>query len=192
MDYSNMDELVNRYWAGELTNAEEGKLKDYFRYSKVPEHLADTAAYFRAMEQEKTEKVLDDSFDQELMAAIQPERPVRRLRNFNFSRIAAAVIVLFGVTFALYYMTGAADTSTPNVIVDTYDDPEEAYEQVKGALMMMSTNMNFGMDYSQKLTKFSEAENTIKTNSTSEDLNRELVPDQYSAPASDNNKSRLQ
>jgi len=45
--------------------------------------------------------------------------------------------------------------------IDTYDDPQEAYENVRAALMMVSSNLNEGVSYTSEMNKFEQAQKEI-------------------------------
>lgn len=171
MESSKVNDLVERFWAGDATEMEERQLREFFQQGNVPAHLEDTAAYFLAIKAEESMELPED-FEQEVMAQIRRPRG-GRLIQFNFSRIAASLLLVIGLSLGLYYFLGSGNMPASNdmVQVDTFEDPQQAYEEVKRALMMVSTRMNDGMTYSQELGHFSTLVPTVFKDSGAETKN---------------------
>lgn len=149
--------LLNKYWEGKTSTEEERVLKDYFSQSKVAEHLQYVQPLFKALrDEEKT--VLSDDFDQKLLQALKAkDRSSIHSRRFEMSKIlkvAAALIVILLVTYM--FQTQLRESNQPQVQqikLGTFNDPKEAYEQVKKSLVLISSKMNQGKDYVKDLSK---------------------------------------
>ncbi len=170
MDYHSIKEIIRKFWLGETSLEEENTLKKYFLYNQNPPEEFQTAAdYFAAIEADNRMELSDD-FDQEMMGKIIAME--KKSGNIQSSRkwipylIAASIALLVGITI----INKLQDTDNPiNVepvavteeFIDTYDDPETAYENVRAALMMVSSNLNEGVSYTSELNKFEQAQKEI-------------------------------
>lgn len=160
MDYLKLKELVERFWSGETDEQEEQMLRDYFAFNDYPEEFKETAAYFEYTVLEKNENGLNLDFDQRVLSELNPRSNNKGL----LLKIAAGFALLFGMFFFMQSLDGP---DNPNVIVeetieDTYEDPQQAYDEVKRALMMVSGKMNTSKKYGKELKKFSHAKKEIR------------------------------
>ena len=109
MDYKYIEQLVERYWAGETTVEEERILRDFFSQPEIPEHLREEAVLFRSFAADQDVK-LDEAFDQRVLARVEKEESqvVVPLRPVGFVarvrplfRAAAAVAIVFLVSYSV-------------------------------------------------------------------------------------------
>ncbi len=145
MDYSTIKKLLDKYWEGETSIAEESQLRDYFNQEEVEASLKEYKALFVYVKQEQAIKISND-FEANLKAhlAIEEKAPAKKRQlNFYILRAAAAAIFIFGVFF-LYQKNGALEQQKDMVYEDTYEDPEEAYLKAKEVLLLLSKKMNKG------------------------------------------------
>jgi len=163
MDYHRVKELVELFWSGKTSDQEEQELKAYFSSNKSPEEFKETANYFRFASFEQSNNGLDLSFDQRVLKTIKPRKNNARL----FLRIAAGFALLFAIFFFMQSLDGPDNPEMVKVeesIEDTYNDPQQAYDEVKRALMMVSGKMNTSKQYGKELRKFNHAKKEIKLN----------------------------
>jgi len=164
MDYHRIKDIIDRFWRGETNLEEENLLKDYFRYNdNSPEEFEDTAEYFRYIEEESKIELGDD-FDLEIMSKIKALETKKPFKIWPIL-LAACVTLLLGLV-AYNMMDSSKPMNQAPILVeeefeDTYDNPEEAYENVRAALMMMSSGLKEGASYTGELKKFSEAQKEI-------------------------------
>ena len=137
---SRMDELVEKYWKGETTLDEERVLKEYFRQNPG---LSGEAKYFYALNQKQTTQ-----------ANRRFHHPGRIAHKTRWS-VAATVVV--GLLAAVLVFRDAGEQRQFVV-----EDPKEAYEITRKALLMVSSGLNEGKAYSKELKKLNEAEEIIK------------------------------
>ena len=156
MEYHRLKDLVARFWAGKCSEEEELELANYFEYADDYDEFKETADYFNFLNRERTTNGLDLEFDQKVLNSIGPKR------NFSLTvlmRIAAGFVVLLGLYIGIR-MSG--DPVNPIASeADTYETPEEAYNEVKKALLLVSNKMNTSKEYGSELSKFSSAKNEI-------------------------------
>lgn len=70
MDYKYIEQLIERYWECETSQQEEDILRAFFAQDDVPASLARYKSLFVYEQQQKEQTLLDDSFDQRVLAAI--------------------------------------------------------------------------------------------------------------------------
>lgn len=154
LNHHNIHEMLEKFWAGETSLAEEQALKEFFAYNTPPEGSEEMAAYF-ALINEQPE--VSSEFDKKIMAHIEKdETPVIRMRTFWRATAAAASVALLASIFIF-------SDNQPQEITQVDPAVQEAFEQTKSALFMVSTQLNEGKDYASKLVKFHDAQATIKT-----------------------------
>ena len=147
--------LAEKFWNGETSVSEDEQLRDQLRWGDVPTGLESLSDYLSYTEQTKS-KALTDEFDQEVLRKIN--KPKTRIFSMpNLAKIAAAVLVLFFATIVFNNLDTQTKIAEQSEFIDTYQDSEEAYREVRSALMMVSSSMNNGMAHTQMLGKFDEA-----------------------------------
>ncbi len=168
MDSNNLNELLNKYWACETSLEEEQLLHEYFRTNAVPEQLKETAALFHYFDENKNKSVGDAAFDEEVMAKVNTSatkkgKVVRMV--YNSMRIAAGLAVVVAAT---YFIRIEIRKTTPQAMVDTYDDPKLAFEETKKALLMISKSFGRAETETRKIDLFNKATEEVKKKETNE------------------------
>lgn len=77
MDYKYINQLLERYWAGETSLEEEQILRSFFSQPNVPDELKQYRCLFIYEQTEPATDVLGDDFDEQLMSIIERPRPVK-------------------------------------------------------------------------------------------------------------------
>lgn len=160
MDSREINELLSRYWNCETSLAEEQQLRDYFKSGNIPAELRDTAVLFQYFEENKRKSLSDISFDNQVLEKVRPagEGRIKRL-FYNSMRIAAGLVV---VLLSIWFIRNEVREPTPSEMVDTYDDPELAFEETKKALMMISKSFGTAEQQAKKINMFNEAQEEIQ------------------------------
>ena len=135
MDYpKKIQALLDKYWEAETTLEEEQELKAYFRLH--PEVADPTASYFALIrkEAEVEAPVLPDNH--------QSRTSIVRPLWQRVLAIAASVAIVCTAGVLLYNLnsTGPANANTA-ANVHVVEDPEEAYEQARQALLLVAEKM---------------------------------------------------
>lgn len=173
MDYRKIDDLVEKFWAGESTLAEEQLLKEMLASKvDVPEKYQEIASYFQMMNAEKESMQLDSDFDEDLLSKMQTEASSskKKFKGVFYLRYYSkvAVILLAGLLSFKLYLISVEDPcikeSDPLACMDTFDNPEEAYELLKEQLLQVSVIMNKGQGEMSRISKFDEAQEILKEN----------------------------
>lgn len=161
MDSSKLQQLLQKYWSGETTLEEEHVLREYFQQGEAPEELRDVAAMFRYFDRTKKNALNDITFDRAVMDKVSGKAKEGKGRNlvFNSMRIAAGVVVVMTAT---WFIRNEIRQSTPQEVIDTYDDPKLAFEETKKALMMISKSFGTAEEQAKKINLFNEAQEEIQ------------------------------
>ena len=167
MDSNRLKLLEKRYWSGESSLDEEQELKDAIR-DGVHGASEQLVSLFQELEQNK-DKMLDSNFDSEFWQKATDEKNNGGARIFTlslFMRYAAVGVILFGITFALWSII-MKDESVPKIAktnvtsIDTFDDPQVAFEETKRALMFASEKLNKGKEPMTEIRRFYNAKMSI-------------------------------
>jgi hypothetical protein len=171
MDSKRLEELLQKYWNCETSLEEEQQLREYFRSEEIPEQLKDTASLFNYFEVQK-QKSVDTHFEGRVVTQLkdQPKERGKMVQLLNSSmRIAAGVAVLL---VAVYFVREEIRKNDTVAMEDTYDDPKQALEETKKALMMISKGFGRAEQQAKKINLINEAQEKIqiKTEETKTEL----------------------
>jgi hypothetical protein len=144
MELKLVEQLLEKYFQGDTTIAEEKQLKAYFSSNDVAPHLAKYQSLFGYFETQK-----GTQFEQKL--PLQP----RKQNTVKWIGIAASFVVLFGLATFYFYPSEPKKED-----LGTYDNPEEAFAATQKALLMVSEQVNIGME---SVVYLEEYEKTTKT-----------------------------
>ena len=136
MEFNKMESLLEKYFEGETSIAEENELKDYFSSPNVAPHLEQYRPLFVYFTEAKEQKFTNN------LPLVSKKRKVAWLS------IAASIIVMLSIGTYSYFEVNTVDE---NRELGTYDDPEEALEATQKALAMLSDNVNVGVEGVQYL-----------------------------------------
>ena len=78
---------------------------------------------------------------------------------YNTMRIAAGLAVVLAAT---WFIRNEIRETTPQAVVDTYDDPKLAFEETKKALLMISKSFGTAEEQARKINMFNEAQEAIQ------------------------------
>jgi hypothetical protein len=160
MDSNRIEELLSKYWNCETSLEEEQQLREYFKGGDIPEQWKETAALFRYFEENKKKTLNDVTFDVAVMQNVEPQKKGKLVKLFyNSMRIAAGLAVL---VMAVWFVRKEVRETTPQEVVDTYDDPQLAFEETKKALLMISKSFGTAESQAKKLNMFNEAQEEIQ------------------------------
>ena len=156
MNLGKIERLIEKYESGKTSTTEETLLKAFFLREKVPIHLLKYKEIFIFIDISQKEELPDSDFDKKILKAIGDDKVIpmvsgSRKKIYSLMGIAASIIILFG----LYFQFGRSH----NNYVDTFDNPQLAYNEVKKTLLLVSGNLNSGVD---KLKDISEFNNGLK------------------------------
>lgn len=145
MDYHKARALLDQYFEGETTLAEEQELRDYFAAGEVADDFQQYAPLFRFAARER-----------ELVVG-PVQLPKEENSGNRWLAIAASVVVLIGVGIAVFQHTRQNE-------LGTYEDPEVAFRETQKALALLSTQVNKGVESVEYLKEYEETKKTIFKN----------------------------
>jgi len=161
MDSKRINELLSKYWNCETSLEEEAELREHFKTGNIPDEFKETAPLFQYFEENKKKSLNDISFDGQVMekihAPVEQGQIVRLV--YNAMRIAAGLAVVLAAT---WFIRNEIRSTTPQQVVDTYDDPKMAFEETKKALMMISKSFGTAKEQAKKINMFNEAQEEIQ------------------------------
>lgn len=163
MDSEKLEELIKKYWDCETSLEEEQQLREYFCGENIPEPWRETAALFRYFDEQKS-KTVEPRFDETVVnriKALPRKREGKVVKWVSASlRIAAGVAVLLA---AIYFVRQELRKDQVLAAEDTFDDPQEAFEETKKALLMISKGFGRAEQQVKKINMFNEAQEKIQT-----------------------------
>lgn len=150
MKVNDIEELLERYYDGQTSEAEEKELKRFFAEEDVPDHLLAEKEFFLQLNASAPSDAVPEGLESRLSDKIDQwdthEKQVLKVRKHKqFHRlqwigsIAASLLILLSLGIYLYKPHQAP---TPK---DTCATPEEAYIYAEKALVTLSVNLNKGM-----------------------------------------------
>ncbi|KFF05003.1 hypothetical protein [Flavobacterium reichenbachii] len=162
MELNKIENILEKYFQGETSIAEEKELKEYFSSSDVAQHLEQYKpmfGYFSQVKEQKSTKELEN-FDQKEEAIPLITKSRDKKRNAWLS-IAASIVVLLGIGTYMYESEKTTTTVVAQSELGTYDNPEEALAATQKALALLSNNVNVGIESVQYINEYEKSKNKI-------------------------------
>lgn len=157
MDFKHIDQLLEKYWAGETSLAEEAQLRQFFSKDDVPERYAKVQPLFQFFKGEQ-EAFLHGDFDERLsskLRAVDNQRPRRPALLVYIKRATAVAAILAGVLF--FYPKGDDISPTER------KEAQLAYAEAKAALLLISSKLNKGANKAESgIVQVKKATNMIR------------------------------
>lgn len=147
MGLDRIEKIVEKYFEGETSSAEEKELKIYFSSSDVAEHLKQYQSIFGYFAQEKGK-----TLHKELSL------PTKKQNVVMWLSIAASVVLLLGVGTSLYF---ASNSSNDFVSCNSEDDPEKVLQETQKALALVSEKLNTGIESVNYINEYENSKNKI-------------------------------
>ena len=146
MELDRIEILLEKYFEGETSIAEENELKAYFSSADVAQHLEHYKAMFGYFSSAKEQK-----FEQQI--------PLKSKKlQVAWLSVAASVVILLGMfTFYNRNISHSED-------LGTYNDPEKAFEETQKALNLLSKNVNVGVESMHYVNEYQQSKHLIFKN----------------------------
>jgi hypothetical protein len=155
--------LLDRFYLGETTLEEEQVLQEYFSSSSIPEELLHDRDLFRSLGDASDSVPVPEGLNQKILDVIdQQEKKLvrtRRISVFSLSGLAAGLLVVIAL-YVGYFREDGTGRLASHQMSDTYEDPQDAYEEARRTLAYVSTKLNTGT---------SELEHVVKASKTTSD-----------------------
>lgn len=146
MDYKRIILLIEKYWQTETTTEEEAELRAFFSrpHSNLPEELQEAAPLFQY-------------FHEETQRHWPVEKPGTSLwRQWKYAAVLA--VAAGGFLFWQWQERQESITMKQHEV----NNPQQALEETKKALQLLSKNLNKGTSKMEKLSYFNEAASIIE------------------------------
>jgi hypothetical protein len=143
MELNNIEQLLEKYFEGETSVAEEQQLKEYFNSEHVASHLEVHKPLFSYFSQSNKDKM-----------NFSPILPSKKRIYTVWIGVAASLLFIVGI------ITFWDKPSAKQEDLGSFEDPEIAFRETQKALAMLSENVNVGI---QSLEYVNEYEKTKKT-----------------------------
>lgn len=149
MALDRIEKLIDKYFEGETSIAEENELKTYFSSLDVAQHLQQYQPVFGYFSQAKAEE-------------FKAEIPLNtKKRNVAvWLSIAASFVIMLGVGTFMYLNT-LEETPSTATAYGTYDDPEKALAETEKALALVSEHLNTGIESVSYINEYNNSKNKI-------------------------------
>lgn len=152
MELNKIENILEKYFQGETTIAEENQLKEYFSSSNVAQHLEQYKPMFGYFSQVKQQKSTQET---------PLPKSQNKKQNVAWLSIAAAAVVLLSIGTYFYVSEKNTAPVVAQTELGTYDDPEEALEATQKALALLSSNVNVGIESVQYIKEYEQSKNKI-------------------------------
>jgi hypothetical protein len=146
MELNKIEILLEKYFQGETSIAEENELRNYFSSLDVAQHLEQYKPMFGYFPLAKEQM-------------LQQEIPRQsKKRDVTWLSIAASVVVLLGIGTYVFYNYDAAKEQQD---LGTYDDPEVAMRATQKALALLSSHVNVGIESVYYIKEYQDSKELI-------------------------------
>ncbi|EKT4550304.1 conserved hypothetical protein [Flavobacterium psychrophilum] len=132
MEFNKIEILIEKYFQGETSIADENDLRSYFLSQDIAPHLQRYKAMFRYFAQTKKQE-----FAQETLQ-------IAKKRKVMWRSVAASIVFLFGL--ATFFMINTNKPVNKQHELGTYENPEIAFKETQKALALLSSNVNLGIE----------------------------------------------
>ena len=146
MEFNKIEILIEKYFQGETSIAEEKELRSYFSSPDVAPHLEHYKAMFGYFTEAKQQK-----FTQEIPQQTKKQKVM-------WLSIAASIVVLFGMV--TFFMINTDEAVTQNEL-GSYDSPEQAFRETQKALALLSSNVNIGIESVSYIQEYDNSKKLI-------------------------------
>jgi hypothetical protein len=164
MEARQAEVLLEKYWAGDSSLAEEQQLRDWFRHGRVPEAFEADKEYFLHILEESNEEPLGQDFDDRIMDLIDERQQSswsRRFLNVGL-RIAAVLVLTAGAFGLIQQFSSSTPTSLTGSVIEV-EDPDEAFERTQDALLLISEKLGKGQSEASRLGMIGDAADDISS-----------------------------
>jgi len=152
--------LLDRFYLGETTLMEEKILQEYFSSASIPEELMPDRDLFGSLENASESVAVPESLNQKILDVIDNQEKkmvrTRRISVFSLSGLAAGLLVVIAL-YVGYFRDGAPGLLASNQMTDTYEDPQDAYEEARRTLAYVSAKLNTGTSELEHVVRVSKA-----------------------------------
>jgi len=152
--------LLDRFYLGETSLEEEKILQEYFSSARIPEKLIPDRDLFRSLGNAGDSVAVPENLNQTILDVIDKQEKkimrTRRISVFSLSGLAAGLLVVIALYMG-YFRDDSPGRLASNQMADTYEDPQDAYEEARRTLAYVSVKLNTGTSELEHVKKASKA-----------------------------------
>jgi hypothetical protein len=160
MNIKEIENLIEKYEAGATSRLEETAMQDFFRNGDIPDHLKIYRELFACYACDQQESLPNPEFEKQFEASISATGadpivvpfPTRRSRITYISSLAAGVLLVIGLFF-----TFRNDLVKRDAMNASLASREMIFSDASQALLLVSVNLNTGLNQVQRITAFDKA-----------------------------------
>jgi len=153
METNYIKKLIDAFYEGKTSAEQEQELYRYFLQDNIPAELLEEKKIFQSLYSGDDDDIeLPEGFSVRLENLIDDlDRKEKSKKKIDIWRkvagIAASLAILISVGL---YTNSYYNHNDQPLLVDTYSDPEDAYNEAQKALTLISSKMNKGLDQWEK------------------------------------------
>lgn len=144
MALNNIEQLLEKYFEGETSIAEEQALNEYFNSKNVAPHLEMHRPLFSYFTNAKMEKM-----------HVSPFLPSKKRFKNAWIGVAASIIIVVAL------LTFWDKPSEKQDELGSFEDPEIAFKETQKALAMLSENVNVGIQSLEYINEYEKSKKII-------------------------------
>ena len=153
MDYS---KLTDRYFEAQTSEQEELELKKWAHDNSTTDESKQLNAYFQALDNSPAQ--LSEGLERRMERSIEEWGRVEHHAGNRARTTTIRWVAGMAACFALVFSMGTAlnireDKQANYAVTDTYDNPQDAYQETQRALRTFSLAINKGLDAIDKNNK---------------------------------------
>lgn len=158
MNSHGIEKILEKYFEGETSLAEERQLREFFRQEDIPAHLVELREQFELYEKEGSFE-LPEKFDARLFNEIEKQdrgrKNSRRTTYYYISGVAATILILVTVFFRFDpFLSGPRSSDA---------EAELAFTQASNILYYVSDKFHRGADPLDKIARFDDGVKNLNT-----------------------------
>lgn len=139
--------MLERFYQGETTLEEERWLQNYLSSTSVSEEFLADRELFNVFESTDESIPVPRDLNSKIIETIDREEcrqlKSRRISIYSLSGLAAGLLALIAV-YVFFLRTDSPAIIAQQEVIDTYEDPMDAYEEAKKTLAFVSNKLNAG------------------------------------------------
>lgn len=163
MNIREIEKLIDRYYSGETSLAEEEILKKFFCGNQIPDHLLKHAPMFVWMKEQSELTLEEPAFEKKLTAKLMAaEADANRQKTWIKSRTFSSVLLAASVTLLIGILTVLQFRGKDFESAIHQQDAEILYNQTTRILGFVSHNLNTGLQELAKVGEFDKATRNLE------------------------------
>ncbi len=146
MNSREIEHLLEKYFNGETSLAEEHSIRDWFAQDELPSHHKPLKAQFLFFSNAvEARPELDTAFEDRFLRKLKKQQKQHKIQKQK-----TFLLMLTGVAASILIIAAMFFQNKPNRLEDSLNDPDMAYQEIQQALIFVSGKLNQGLKPAQK------------------------------------------